>query len=526
MSKKSKFANKNQSTKITEQVLKEELSFFRKLNDNIQVFQQLFGNSNDLIFRRLEEEGNLRAIIIYFEGLVNKQIIDEFVIKEIYQQLKTYAADALEMPLKADKLELNTSNIQLISTFSDAVNHLVNGNTVVLLEGHSDGLAAETQGGQRRSLDETPAETVIRGPRESFIEALETNIALIRWRIRSHKLRVEKLTVGKLTNTPVSILYLEGVAQKGIVEEVKGRISRIHIDGILESLYIEEFIEDPQGYTPFPTVFSTERPDRISAGLLEGRVAIITEGTPFALLVPSTFSMFLYSNEDYYHRFDISSFTKILRLVSFFISLVTPGLYVALLSFHHEMIPTTLLIALVGQREGVPFTIFVELMLMELTFEILREAGIRLPKTIGAAVSIVGALVLGQAAVEAGLVAQGTIIVVAITAIASFTTASYSLASAARLLRFFLLILSASFGAFGLITGLLFILVHLNSLRSFSVPYLAPVAPFHSSGWRDVFIRVPWRMMKVRPEEIAGRDNLRMAQQHKPNMRDKRKDES
>ncbi|MFL0504340.1 spore germination protein [Ureibacillus sp. 179-F W5.1 NHS] len=201
---------------------------------------------------------------------------------------------------------------------------------------------------------------------------------------------------------------------------------------------------------------------------------------------------------------------KILRGGAFVLSIILPGLYVALLTYHQEMIPTPLLIAVTGQREGVPFGIAIEVAIMEITFEILREAGIRLPKTVGAAISIVGGLVLGQAAVDAGLVGQGTVIVVALTAISSFTTPSYNIAITARMIRFILLILSSFLGAFGLIFGLIFLLIHLNSLRSFSVPYLAPIVPFHKGDWKDLFIRVPWSHMKERPEEISNNNKNRM----------------
>lgn len=501
----------NQPIGIGDTELNQPLS--ANLEENTELLRSLFGDKSDLVVRHVHSKGLLRAAVIYLDTLIDNALMDEFVIKEMQIRLDRLALEGYILPLNADKFDLFTHQMEVISTLGEAIQCLLRGNSVVLLDSHVEAICAGTGGGERRSVSEPTNESVVRGPRESFNETLQTNIGLVRRRLNTHRLRIEKLKLGKLSNTPVAVLHIEGVAQQEIVEEVKSRLHEIDIDGILESLYIEEMIEDSRSYTPFPTIFNTERPDRIAAGLLEGRVAILLEGTPIGLLVPATLGMFLYSNEDYYERYDIASFLKILRSFTFILSIVMPGFYVAILTFHQEMIPTPLLIALTGQREGVPFGIAIEVALMEITFEILREAGIRLPKTIGSAVSIVGGLVLGQAAVEAGLVGAGTVIAVSITAIASFCTPSYNLAIAARLLRFFILALTAMLGAFGLFFGLILIIIHLNSLRSFSVPYLSPVAPFHRKGWRDLFIRFPWWAMKQRPEEVAGANEYRMSPQ-------------
>ncbi|MEW9669294.1 spore germination protein [Ammoniphilus sp. 3BR4] len=492
--------------------LKRSLS--RDLKENIDCFIQLFGKTGDLVIRQVQSLGSLHAAVLYLETIADPMLIDEFVVKELQIHLDRFASEGFVFPLNADKIDLFTNQLMTISTLEEGVKCLLSGNSLVLLDSHGEALAASTAGGQRRSVSEPTNESVVRGSRESFNESLQTNLGLIRKRLNTHQLRIEKMQIGKLSNTPVAILHMDGIAQEGIVEEVKGRLQEIEIDGILESLYIEEMIEDPRGYTPFPTIFNTERPDRIAAGLLEGRIAILIEGTPIALLVPATLGMFLFSNEDYYQRYDIASFLKLLRTFTFFLSIIMPGFYVAVLTYHQEMIPTPLLIALTGQREGVPFGIAIEVALMEVTFEILREAGIRLPKTIGSAVSIVGRLVLGQAAVEAGLVGAGTVIAVSITAIASFCTPSYNLAISARLIRFAFLGFSAFLGAFGLFFGLIIMMIHLNSLRSFSVPYLSPVSPYHRGDWRDLFVRFPWGRMMKRPEEIAGANRNRMPQKH------------
>lgn len=477
-------------------------SISKKLKDNIEYLQQLIGKNSDLVIRHIQSHGFPPIAILYIESLINKELLDQFVIQDLQFRLEKMGS--------IENLSLSTNQLTKLESMNLCIEHLLVGDSILFFDNHNQAYAAGTEGGERRSITEPSVESVVRGPREAFNESIQTNLGLIRRKLRTYKLRVDKIQIGTLTNTSIAICYLDGIAQEGIVQEVRNRLDKIKIDGILESLYIEEMIEDPNGYTPFPTIFNSERPDKIVAGLLEGRVAIVIDGTPVCLLVPATLNLFLYSNEDYYQRYDIATFLKLLRTVTFMISLLAPGFYVALLTFHQEMIPTPLLIALTGQREGVPFSIALELIVMEITFEILREAGIRLPKTIGSAVSIVGGLVLGQTAVQASLVTPGTVITVAITGIASFCTPSYNLAIAARLLRFALVFLAAFLGSFGLAFGVIFILIHLNSLRSFGVPYLSPIMPAQMSGWKDLFIRVPWWMMKNRPEEIVADNATRL----------------
>jgi spore germination protein KA len=289
---------------------------------------------------------------------------------------------------------------------------------------------------------------------------------------------------------------------------VRRRLDRIQIDGILESGYIEEFIQD-RTYTPFPTVYNSERPDVIAAGLLEGKVAILVDGTPFVLMVPALFIHFFQSPEDYAQRFDISTLIRLLRYVSFFITLFAPSLYIAVTTFHQEMLPTNLLINLAAQREGVPFPAFIEALLMEITYEILREAGIRMPRTVGQAVSIVGTLVIGQAAVQAGIISAVMVIIVSITAISSYVMPSGSMSISVRMLRFPFMGLAASLGIFGIFAGVFGLLFHLCKLRSFGVPYMTPLAPFITQDQKDTLFRYPWPRMKTRPTLIGDKNKIR-----------------
>lgn len=311
------------------------------------------------------------------------------------------------------------------------------------------------------------------------------------------------------------MLTSRGIAAPELVEEVMSRLRRIENDGLLASAYIEELIEDNPA-SPFPQVLSTERPDVASAYLLEGHVVIIADGTPSVLIAPVTFFSLLQSPEDYYERYVVGSAIRWLRYLFFAISLLGPSLYVAVLSFHQEMIPTTLLLTVAQSREQVPFPALVEAVLMESMFEALREAGARLPKQIGSAVSIVGALVIGQAAIAAGIVSAPMVMVVAITGIASFMAPRFTVGIAIRLLRFPMMFLAGFLGFLGLILGIIVILNHLLTLRSFGVPYLSPLAPMKSRELKDVLLRVPRWMANTRPHLTGEWNPYRQAPGQRP----------
>jgi spore germination protein KA len=327
---------------------------------------------------------------------------------------------------------------------------------------------------------------------------LRINTSLVRRKIKDPRLWLETISIGSITKTNVTMMYLNGIAKPSVIDEARSRLKAIDIDGVLEGGYIEEQIEDSK-YSIFPTVFNTELPDSVAAQLLEGKVAILVDGTPNVLLVPTQFVSFVQSSEDYYQRALYSSLLRLLRFVSGFISLLLPSLYIAITTFHRDMLPTSLLISLAAQREGVPFPAFIEAVAMEITFEILREAGLRMPRAIGQAVSVVGTLVIGQAAVEAGIVSAAMVIVVSVTAISTFTVPAYSMSIPVRMLRFAFMGLAASFGLFGIIMGFFTLLLHLCSLRSFGEPYMAPLSPFIAAEQQDALIRLPRWLHFKRP---------------------------
>lgn len=485
------------------------------LDENLDYVRKSIGHSTDIIIRetRIGQNGVLRMGIIFTEGLADKSVINDFIMETLMLEVKTAELDA-ELSRSAYALQvikskaLTIGDILEVTDYDTMLHSILSGDTIILLDGNSVAINAGTKGWKDRGVTETSKESVVRGPRESFSETLRTNTALIRRKIKDPNLWLETQQIGRLTKTDVAIMYINGIANDKIVEEVRTRLARIDIDSILESGYIEELIQD-KTYSPFPTIYNTERPDVVAAELVEGKVVILVDGTPVVLVVPALFVSFLHSAEDYYHRFDISSLVRILRYVGVFIALLGPSLYVAITTFHQEMLPTELLIGLAAQREGVPFPAFIEAIMMEVAFEILREAGLRMPRTIGPAVSVVGTLVIGQAAVEAGIVSAAMVIVVSTTAIASFVFPSYSLASSFRMLRFPLMGLAASFGLVGIIVGLIGIVLHLTSLRTFGVPYMSPFAPLIIDDQKDAIFRFPQWFMLSRPRLINQKNVIR-----------------
>ncbi|MGN7166044.1 spore germination protein [Paenibacillus cellulositrophicus] len=524
---------------------------YRDLKSNLDRLNKDMGSSNDLVIRKIVARNLGRKVaFVYIDGLVDTSSVSEFAIETVLNEIKQFASEAelneaweLEQDVKEGiegedpekgkfsedinedepgaaseederflrlfkEKALAVGEIYEISEWSKLYIHLMSGDTILFIDRIGIAVIASTKGGERRSVSEPESQTVIRGPREGFTESIRTNTALLRRKIKSPNLWLEEMQLGRVTQTDVGIMYIHGIVDEKNVDEVRKRLSVIDIDGVLESGYIEELIENTNK-TIFPTIYHSERPDVIAASLLEGRIAILVDGTPFVLLLPTTFNMFFQASEDYYNRFDVGSLIRVLRFSSFLIGLLLPSFYVAIIGFHQEMIPTSWLLKLAVQREGVPFPAFVEAFIMETVFEILREAGVRMPRSVGNTISIVGGLVLGQAAVEAGIVSPVVVIVVSLTAIASFVSPAYNIGIAARMLRFIMLIAASLFGIYGIACTLLMMVLHLCSLKSLNVPYMTPYSPIILSELKDSMIRAPLDQMKKRPKLISRNDPVR-----------------
>lgn len=480
------------------------------IKNNIDILKKTFENCSDVKFRSLKVE-NKTAYLIFIDGLIDNNSIQFNALHELITEskLEELTAEYIEQKI------VSISDVVEADNLDDILKNVLDGNTVLLVDGLAKALVLNAKGGERRSVAEPETETAVRGPREGFTENIAVNIALIRQKIRSNRLKLITKEIGTESKTIIGIMYLEHLASPDLVKEVQGRLDRIKIDAILESGYIEEFIEDdPKSL--FPQIQNTERPDTVAGNLLEGRVAILINGTPFTLILPATFWQFFQANEDYYHRYHISLFIRTLRFIMLFLALMLPALYIAATTYHQEMIPTNLLYSIASARESIPFPAFVEALIMEAAFEALREAGLRLPKVIGQAVSILGALVIGQAAVEAGIVSAPMVIIVSLTGIASFTIPKFNMAITIRILRFPMMILAGLFGLFGITLGSIIIVTHLCKLRSFGVPYFSPLAPLKWKEFKDIFIRAPWWAMEQRPSQTISENIKRQVDDLKP----------
>lgn len=486
-----------------------------ELKKNLEMFKSILGTSSDIIIREFNfgHEKKASGALLYVDGLANKDLIDNSVLKPLMFDECFVSGDTNTGDIGTiGRSIIAASDIKKHTNMDEILNDLLSGNTIILVNGFKEALSIGNKKWDKRSVDEPTTENVVRGPREGFTESIRTNTALLRRKMRNPDLWFESFKIGKQTQTDVVVAYIRGVVMPGLLDEIKKRLNRIQTDAILESGYIEAFIEDAP-YSIFRTVDSTQRPDAVAGKILEGRAAILVDGTPFVLTVPMLFSENFNTVEDYYAGHYFATYIRLIRYLCFFISVASPAIYVALTTFHQELIPTQLLFTMSAGVSGVPFPAAVEAALMLITFDILREAGIRLPTAVGSAVSIVGALVIGQASVSAGLIGPFMVIIIAITAITSFVVSPLN--DVASLLRYFFLILAALLGGYGITMGLLFLLLHLISLRSFGVPYLAPFAPLVMSDLKDTFMRVPHWAMNTRPRLIGRRNRIRQ----KPGLR-------
>ena len=485
------------------------VGLYRDLEKNHRVMKDLFNRCYDVNFRIFRIGKEIEAEIIYVDNMAHFDDINTHILAPLMRK-SCSRPEEVEAFLRE---ELPAVYVKPVETFDECARLVSSGEPVLFIDGWNRALNLGLIQLERRAVTDPEGEPIIRGPKEGFIESAQTNTALLRRRIQSPQLKLEEMRLGRYTQTRVIIAYMEGIANNSVLDEVKRRLERIDVDGVLESGIIEELIED-NPYSPFPQIHFTERVDAVCADLLSGRIAIITDGTPDVLVVPVSFPSFLQATEDYYLRAIYATAVRWLRYLLFFFSLVAPSFYVATISFHPEAVPTEQLFTFASSRERVPMPTIVETVLMELAFEAVREAGLRLPKLVGSAVTIVGALIIGEAAVTAGIVSAPVVIVVALTGIASFTIPRYSLGFAMRVLRFPLLFISGGFGMVGFSLALIALVIHLASLRSFGMPYLSPIAPFRPKQMKDVFWRTFWWKMRTRPTESANTD--RQAPNQKP----------
>lgn len=484
----------------------------QSLSSNLDLIKQEIGHNSDVRFREFHlSKTGIQAAIVFIDGLSDMPFISENILKPLMLGFSQPKQETQQNNQLIDLIQnhfLAVSGIKPAHTFKELITKVFAGSTVLLVDGSSQALIIGAKAVKSRSMEEPSSEPLVRGPRISFNETLSDNTGILRLRVANPNLTMIHYELGKQSKKSAVIVYINGIANEELVAEVKRKIEQIDIDDVPESGYIEQLIEENY-LSPFPQVQSTERPDRVIAGLLEGRVAILLDGTPFALVMPVTFAMFLQSPEDYYERWIPASLIRMLRYLAAFISVFLPSIYISFISFHQGLIPTKLAISIAGTREGVPFPSLIESLIMEVSIEILREAGLRLPKPVGQTVGLVGGLVIGEAAVQAGIISPIMVIVVALTAISSFAIPQYNAGISLRLLRFSAMFSAAFLGLYGVIMFFLVLAIHFVRLKSFGVPYSAPYAPYRLSDWKDYMVRMPIFMMLQRPKMLFTRNKVR-----------------
>jgi len=477
------------------------------VDSNLQVLKQAFHapENKDLIIREFSLSNKKRGFLAFLDGMTDKNIINEYILKPLLDQENASNSEyKVGMPLEDIVL---TDDTQALKTFGEVINNILKGNTAVYVEGLDYILICETIGYEKRGVEAPKTEIVVKGPQEAFSENLRTNITLLRRIIRNKDLVTEFFELGEKSNTTCAIVYLQGLVNPLILKEVKRRLKNIKTDFVVSIGMLEELIED-NPFSLFPTILSTERPDRTAANILEGRVAIILDGNPIVLIVPITLNALMHSAEDASLKWHNTTALRMVRFCAFAIAILLPGFYLALTTFHNEMIPTELLIAIARAKENVPFPTIIEVLLMELGFELIREAGIRIPGIVGNTLGIIGALILGEAAVTANIVSPVLIIIVALTGLSNFALPNYSLAFGIRILRFAFIFAGAILGFFGLALAAVLLTLMLVNLKSFGIPFMSIIAPRTKRG-KDIVIRWPLWLQENRPDYLSPRDRQR-----------------
>ncbi|MED1791905.1 spore germination protein [Brevibacillus nitrificans] len=472
-----------------------------QLDENIRILQEIFTMTPDLVIRTFEStfaEG--RVALVYLSGLVDKSSINNNLLRPLLNPGEYTGTSIFDL--------LSVGAVSTVYDFGSVEEEILQGSSVLFVEGRTEVLVAETHGWPQRAVEDPQLEASLKGAHQGFVETDIQNIALIRRYIPNRELKIKQLRIGARGKGKISIMYMDDIINPDILKELEDRIGMLEIDAVINTGELEELIED-NPWSPFPQFVMTERPDSAASHLLQGRIAVIVDRSPSVLIGPTTFASFFQNVDDYSTRWPVATFIRLLRYLAFLVATFLPAIYIALVSFNYEVIPIDLILSVGESRERVPFPPLLEAMLMELTLEMLREAGVRLPAPIGQTVGIVGGIVIGQAVVQAGVVSNIMVIVVAFTAIASFIIPNYDMASALRLLRFIMMGLAAMFGIVGIIIGLMTLIGHLISLESLGVPYGSPLAPTRFSDWKDLFVRLPLWNMKNRPLSARARQTKR-----------------
>ncbi len=486
-----------------------ETAVTKNLAENIARMEQLFADCDDIKKKQLKlgKDGDVPCYLTFIEVAVD---MGNSALLELLKYLRSIPREELLRALEENALA--TSDATYFMTIEEAADGLLAGESILFVEGFAKAIKIPDDGYPNMGVSEADSEKVVRGSNEGFTDSVKQNAALIRKRIRTAQVKVKQKKIGVRSKTNVFLVYMDDLVRPGLLDEIERRLEGFEIDGVLDSGVLEQLSEE-KWYSPFPQFQTTQRPDRAAMSILEGRVVLMSDNSPEALLLPTDYNSFIRTSDDYYNRWEIATFERLIRYMASFFAMTLPGLYLAVTNFHTQILPTTLLLSFAEARKGVPFPAVVEVLIMELSFELLREAGVRLPGAMGNTIGIVGGLIIGQAAVEANLVSPIVVIVIAFTALCSFAVPNEEFATAFRLLKFLFIGICAWLGFFGMLVGLMLVLIHLSQLKSFGIPYLMPFVGADLNDYedeRDFLWRFPMRRLRKRPIYTKQGERVRL----------------
>lgn len=444
---------------------------------------------------------NVEKLNGIFEGCADIKQLDVELKYMNNSKGRIYFVEEAVSDITLRKVLWGLTDVEEVEDIDEMVKGVMSGNAILIIDGRTKALKIRGTGYPGMGVSEAKDEQVIRGSSEGFSDSYKTNQVLVRKRIRCADLKIEEISAGVRTDTGIALLYMDGIVRKDILESVKERINSFKIDGFMDSGVIEQLTSNNE-WTPFPQYKTTERPDRAAQFLLNGHVVVLVDNSPIALVLPVNIGSFMKTADDYYGRWGIVTFERILRYIAVFFAVSLPALYISVVNFHPEILPNNLVLVFIKARQDIPYPVFIEVILMEISFELIREAGIRIPGAMGNAIGIVGGLIVGSAAVEASLASPIIVIIVALTALCSFTIPNNEFSSAFRLIKYFLILLSAVYGIYGYIIGIICIMLHLSGLKSYGFPYLGPVAAAELNGRadeKDFILRAPYQFLTRRP---------------------------
>ncbi|MCD8090288.1 MAG: spore germination protein [Clostridiales bacterium] len=489
---------------------------FTEIDSNIKIFEDMFKDCGDLVKRKIPVSDTF-IYLLYLDGMNDRDMIESRVLETLMIEIRKVSPERPENPVEAlINGGITTADFSEEAHFEKAPEKIMSGETLLLIDGYSKAIIISSKHFPKRGIDKPDTEGSINGPKEAFCENFRDNTALIRRRIRDTKLKIKQLQTGRRSRTDIGLVYMEDIVRPEILKETEERIKNIDIDAVSSSSALAQLMSKNE-LSPFPSFQLTERPDKAAAEILEGRIVIVVDTSPFVIILPAVLACFYQASEDYYENWQTASLVRVIRYLASFIALSLPGLYICFALYNPSMLPAALLMKMSSARNGVPISGILEIFLMELAFEALREAGARMPEAIGQTLGIVGGIIVGQAAVDAGLVSPIVVIVVSLTGICSFAIPQLALSSAYRLSKYFIMISSSFFGLLGFCSAFAVILIHLASRESFGIPYLYPFGGGDiegDEGIRDTFFRLPVRAYKKRPIFSNNNQKIRLREKN------------